>query len=671
MRLRRLKQPIGVDQVEADLVELHAKWLEIEGEFRTRDTTIEALERELLERQSSNTDLTSKVDHLSQQRSELEEELKLNNEVSDRYRDEIAAKEFEIESLHQQSTDLQSQVDQLQQQCSMHEEHQRQLHAEDTVRGRQLLGLKEALKQQRFLAAERQRHIDLKSSAWSANEAAIAAAKSRIAELKSIILNQQKLNKRQNRETRELQQELDTLRKRVSTLKETMGNQAASNTELVENLALHRVRHADREMELQQQKSIVEQRNMEIVELADSLQRALTEADKQAKKMATLEKARGEMRGHLSEKLEKLAAADNDIQATRLLVSEQESELGEVHSELESERAISRKLQKEVARLQPDLENQSLTIDQLTAKNKELNGQCSRTADTLEDTKLRLGDQKKKANKQHREAQQLGKELEKSESQIEDLRNEVISYEERWENIEAELVERTEHIQQLTGEVAAKSTTISELTESELGAVQKAKSLEAQQAEFNTTANSVRQDLDELRKNTNKLRTALARKETETAELKDDLSQKSTLIELLERKITRLSSIEESLEDLDARMAKKIDSPLPEQGINRLLISTNGENVVKYPLYKEALTIGRTPENDIQVRTQFVSRHHANVISDDRGAIIEDLGSKNGVLVNSRRVRRKRLQNGDLVDIGKMQFKFIDLMDENSGEGHA
>ena len=79
------------------------------------------------------------------------------------------------------------------------------------------------------------------------------------------------------------------------------------------------------------------------------------------------------------------------------------------------------------------------------------------------------------------------------------------------------------------------------------------------------------------------------------------------------------------------------------------------------------MTIGRGPENDIQVANEFMSRVHARIVSDANGAAIEDLNSRNGLVVNSKKIGcPHQLRNGDLVSLGKMQFKFIDLA-ENTG----
>ncbi len=70
--------------------------------------------------------------------------------------------------------------------------------------------------------------------------------------------------------------------------------------------------------------------------------------------------------------------------------------------------------------------------------------------------------------------------------------------------------------------------------------------------------------------------------------------------------------------------------------------------------------VGRSPESDVRIDSTSVSRHHALILSGSRHAIIEDLNSTNGVVVNGRKVNRHKLKDGDLVVIGEAQFKYID-----------
>ena len=109
-----------------------------------------------------------------------------------------------------------------------------------------------------------------------------------------------------------------------------------------------------------------------------------------------------------------------------------------------------------------------------------------------------------------------------------------------------------------------------------------------------------------------------------------------------------------------------------EQQVTRLMVAIDQNRAVKYPLYKGQMTIGRAPDSDIQIQRQHISRHHARLLNDEHHTFIEDLGSRNGVCVNALRIQqRQRLKNGDLIDIGKSQFQFVDLMEPLSGPGNA
>jgi len=159
------------------------------------------------------------------------------------------------------------------------------------------------------------------------------------------------------------------------------------------------------------------------------------------------------------------------------------------------------------------------------------------------------------------------------------------------------------------------------------------------------------------------------------------IKQKEEILELRDAIASMHSEIERLQEALTSQPAPPA-SPLTSadiepavtrapSAVNRLLVVISGGQRIKYPLFKESMTIGRSPENDIQIATQFVSRVHARIISDQHAATIEDLNSRNGVVVNSRKITRQQLRNGDLIALGKVQFKFIDLMEDDSGEGRA
>ena len=89
-----------------------------------------------------------------------------------------------------------------------------------------------------------------------------------------------------------------------------------------------------------------------------------------------------------------------------------------------------------------------------------------------------------------------------------------------------------------------------------------------------------------------------------------------------------------------------------------MVVAVIDERMVRCPLQKPCMTIGRDFGNDIQLFRKHVSRRHARIVTDGSSTIIEDLGSKNGVMVGGERVNSHRLRDGDTFIIGGICFKF-------------
>ena len=69
--------------------------------------------------------------------------------------------------------------------------------------------------------------------------------------------------------------------------------------------------------------------------------------------------------------------------------------------------------------------------------------------------------------------------------------------------------------------------------------------------------------------------------------------------------------------------------------------------------------LGREGDGIILMKSSTVSRRHARIIIDAKGAVIEDLKSKNGTFVNDRRVSGPTpVTEGDQVRIGSLLFTF-------------
>jgi pSer/pThr/pTyr-binding forkhead associated (FHA) protein len=84
----------------------------------------------------------------------------------------------------------------------------------------------------------------------------------------------------------------------------------------------------------------------------------------------------------------------------------------------------------------------------------------------------------------------------------------------------------------------------------------------------------------------------------------------------------------------------------------RVLLKYKEAVVKEVIINKEVTTIGRKTDNDILIDNQAVSGHHAQIRMEGDSLFIEDLSSLNGTYLNSQRVSKAELYNGDTVLLG-------------------
>ncbi len=110
-------------------------------------------------------------------------------------------------------------------------------------------------------------------------------------------------------------------------------------------------------------------------------------------------------------------------------------------------------------------------------------------------------------------------------------------------------------------------------------------------------------------------------------------------------------------EEADADFTYREGSPA---GTMLLIRSGGGREGETITLDTDVLTIGRSPHSDIFLDDVTVSRHHARVIRDESGFLVEDLNSLNGTYVNRKRIERHRLTEDDELQIGKFKLAFLE-----------
>ncbi|MEZ4389979.1 MAG: FHA domain-containing protein [Polyangiales bacterium] len=95
-----------------------------------------------------------------------------------------------------------------------------------------------------------------------------------------------------------------------------------------------------------------------------------------------------------------------------------------------------------------------------------------------------------------------------------------------------------------------------------------------------------------------------------------------------------------------------------------------------WPLAPAAsLVIGRGEDCDIVLDDRDCSRRHAEVSRDGEGALLRDLGSRNGVVVQGRASTERRLRHGDELTFGRTVLRYVDPTEDllralDRGEDH-
>jgi general secretion pathway protein A len=91
----------------------------------------------------------------------------------------------------------------------------------------------------------------------------------------------------------------------------------------------------------------------------------------------------------------------------------------------------------------------------------------------------------------------------------------------------------------------------------------------------------------------------------------------------------------------------------------KLVISMQGLPDREIALSAGRILIGRGEEADVRIDSVFVSRYHALIVHNNGQDLMIDLGSTNGLIVNSRRIVRRALRHRDLIQIGPARVLYL------------
>ncbi len=180
--------------------------------------------------------------------------------------------------------------------------------------------------------------------------------------------------------------------------------------------------------------------------------------------------------------------------------------------------------------------------------------------------------------------------------------------------------------------------------------------LTSSEAYCHTRISQLETELDRLKKENTDFEAELAAKNEAISELLEENSAKARQHD----SICELEAAIEQLDDFGPESLREMSQPAvgDRDRMSRVLISWIGGQELRFPLFKKLLTIGRTQQNDIQLKAPHISRRHAVVMTEGYVTRVIDWGSKNGVYVNSERVKEHFLCNGDEVLIGDAKFRY-------------
>ena len=87
----------------------------------------------------------------------------------------------------------------------------------------------------------------------------------------------------------------------------------------------------------------------------------------------------------------------------------------------------------------------------------------------------------------------------------------------------------------------------------------------------------------------------------------------------------------------------------------KLVVRSETGESVSHDLVEETYTIGRAPDNSIQLPDTSVSSRHAEIVVVAQNCYLKDLGSTNGTTVNGQPVTETQLRAGDRIRFGKAE----------------
>jgi len=112
-----------------------------------------------------------------------------------------------------------------------------------------------------------------------------------------------------------------------------------------------------------------------------------------------------------------------------------------------------------------------------------------------------------------------------------------------------------------------------------------------------------------------------------------------------------------------------MDVPKVETDVHHPQLVIGDDRIIQ--LTKSLINIGRDESNDVVIADIYVSRHHLQLRKRFGAYTLFDVNSRGGTKVNDIMVREHRLQNGDVIHIGRTKIIYTDETGNHSSAGQT
>jgi epidermal growth factor receptor substrate 15 len=612
---------------------------ELQSDLKTRTKTISRLQYDIEQLRSKWLGLESEI-------SAREEIVaNLSQEIAD-LRDEISRKDGLLKKRNKEITNLKSEAEQ-------HNENQ---------------GL---LEQQH---ADLERKLTEQSSADDKNVASLEEAERDLEDVRSKLETAQDEIETLKSETKVRDKAHGSLEQRHTNLQQQLAEQSAVDAENIEALE-------DAQRELEAIRTNLEAAQEDVTALKEEIKRrdetheALDQQHTQLEQQHTeLEQQDAELARLHAEQDQRLADLDKKLAEHRATDAENTAALKEAERELQNMRS-----RLETTRNQSAAEI-GLTQQTSSAVVKEVRAQLAKAEEYADTLRYKLRDFTASRSETSKEHDRLNSALEHTNERNQELSEELdagrASLVELQAALEQQQKDHEQEVRLLRFELSEAQDTVSDTDQLNIQLTSDLMDTRGTRSKLehllSENEHEAKARIDELEKHINRLSRA-------AEDFEQKLDTKSSAINVLlgelakkSEQIDSIGEIEEVIQDIDDRMSERFDGPHDvgtqesvtahtsneRDRVTRVLIGSIGDKELRFPLFKNRLTIGRTEENDIQLKESYISRNHAVVLTEGDRARVIDWGSKNGVYVNSVRIKEHFLANGDIVTVGNTKFRF-------------